>query len=293
MRAFALLALLLSFSAAYGEIRVHDDAGREVRLPAPARRIVSLAPHISETLFAAGAGERLVGVVDYSDYPPAAKKLPRIGSYERVDLERLLALKPDLVVAWQSGTPAALVDKLRQLGLPVYLSQPDRLDDIASDLERFGRLAGTTPVAAAAAARFRTRLAGLRSTNAGQPPLRVFYQVWHQPLMTVAGRQIIGDVIRLCGGENIFGSLSALAPAVGIEAVLAAQPEVIVAAGMGDARPDWLDDWKKWPRLPAVAQGNLFHLHPDLMHRHTPRLLDGAELMCGFFAQARQRRSRP
>lgn len=288
MRFLACLALLL-LNPAHAEIVVRDDAGFTIRLPAPARRIVSLAPHISETLFAAGAGERLVGVVEYSDFPAAAQKLPRLGSYERIDLEALLTLKPDLVIAWQSGTPAALVERLRALGLKVYLSQPNRVDGIASDLERYGQLAGTSTVADAAAARFRQRLAGLRANYSSKPRLKVFYQVWHQPLMTIGGEQIISDVIRLCGGENVFANLPSMAPTVSVEAVLLAAPQVIVAAGMGDARPEWLDSWKKWPRLPAVAQGNLFAIHPDLMHRHTPRLLDGAEQMCRQLEIARNK----
>lgn len=286
-----LFWLLLCLSAlCHGQIVVRDDAGQALTLTRPAQRIVSLAPHITETLFAAGAGERIVGVVDYSDYPPAAQKLPRLGSYERIDLEALLALKPDLIVAWQSGNPPALIDKLRALGLAVYVSQSGKLESVAADLERYGQLVGKPAAGEAAARKFRQRYADLRARYAGKAPVRLFYEVWNQPLMTIGGPQVISDVIRLCGGENVFAGLSSMAPTVSVEAVLSARPEAIVAAGMGDVRPEWLDDWKKWPNLPAVAHGNLFHIHPDLMHRHTPRLLDGAEQLCRQLEEVRARR---
>jgi len=282
--------LICLSSLCHSQIQVRDDSGRTLTLAKPAQRIVSLAPHITETLFAAGAGEQVVGVVDYSDYPPAARKLPRLGSYERIDLEALLVQKPDLVIAWQSGTPLALIDKLRSLGLPVFISQSGRLASVADDLERYGQIVGKPQAGATAARQFRQRLAGLQTQYAGKPTVRVFYEVWNQPLMTIGGPQVISDVIRLCGGENVFAEMRAMAPTVSIEAVLAARPEAIVAAGMGEARPDWLDDWKKWPALPAVARGNLFHIHPDLMHRHSPRLLDGATQLCRQLDQVRSRR---
>ncbi len=285
-----LTATVALLGAARAELVFKDDSGQEVRLIAPARRIVTLAPHATELLYAAGAGDRLVGTVEYSDYPPAAKKVPRIGSYERFDLEAISALKPDLIIAWETGNPAAQVAKLRALGLTVYSTQPNRTEDIAGQLERYGRLAGSESAGDAAAAQFRQRLERLRRTYAGKPPVRVFYQIWINPLMTVGGPQIISDAIRLCGGENVFGHLPQMAPTVSVEAVLAADPEAIVATGMGDARPDWLNDWNKWPRMTAVTRGNLFHINPDLMQRHTPRILDGAERLCADLEIARGRR---
>lgn len=286
----SMVAALALFSSAHAELVLQDDSGQEVRLKAPARRIVTLAPHATELLYAAGAGDRLVGTVDYSDYPPAAKKVQRVGNYDRFDLEAISALKPDLIIAWESGNPAAQVAKLKALGLTVYSTQPNRMDDVAGQLERFGQLAGSEPVADAAAAQFRQRLERLRRTYAGKPPVRVFYQIWKAPLMTVGGPQIISDAIRLCGGENIFGKLDQMSPTVSVEAVLVANPEAIVASGMGDARPECLDDWKKWTRMTAVKRGNLFHINPDLMQRHTPRILDGAEQLCADLDIARSRR---
>lgn len=292
LRQLISLAALLAPLLACAEIVVRDDTGAELRLAGPAQRIVSLAPHVTEVLFAAGAGERIVGTVEYSDYPPAAKALPRVGGYSRVDLEAVVALKPDLVVGWESGNAAAALTKLRALGLPVYVNQPNRMLDVAKSIEQIGRLAGTSAVADAAAARFRERHAQYAARYSGRPKVRVFYQIWKQPLMTINGKQIISDAIALCGGENVFADLPVLAPTVSVEAVLAANPEVIVASGMGEARPEWVDDWRRWPSLGAVARDNLFFIPPDLIQRHTPRVLDGAERLCGFLEAARAKLGR-
>ncbi len=289
-RFLALTATVALLPAAHAELVFKDDTGREIRLKAPAKRIITLAPHATELLYAAGAGDRLIGTVDYSDFPPAAKKIPRVGSYDRFDLEAISALKPDLIIAWETGNPAAQVEKLKALGLTVYVTQPNRMEDVAGQLEQLGRLAGTEATANAAAAQFRQRLETLRRSNAGKPKIRVFYQIWVTPLMTVGGPQIITSAIQLCGGENVFGNLAQMAPVVSVEGVLAADPEAIVATGMGDARPDWLNDWNKWPRMTAVKRGNLFHIHPDLMQRHTPRILEGAEKLCADLDVARSRR---
>lgn len=290
LKRILLGALCAAFNPAHADVSVVDDSGATVRLAQPAKRIVSLAPHVTENLFAAGAGERVVGTVDYSDYPEAAKKLQRVGGYSRVDLEAVAALKPDLVVAWQSGNAAAHVDKLRSLGLPLYVSQPNRIADVASEIERLGVLAGTGATGNAVAGQFRERLAGLQKRYSGRAPVRTFYQIWKQPLMTIGGKQIISDVVRLCGGENVFAALPTMAPTVTVEAVIAANPEAIIASGMGDSRPEWLDDWKRWTSISAVARDNLFFVPPELIQRHTPRLLDGAERLCQHLETTRSRR---
>lgn len=288
--AAALLAACCALPAS-AAITVTDDTGRSVRLAQPARRIVSLAPHITENLFAIGAGSRVVGTVDYSDYPEPARKIPRVGGYSRIDLEAVAALKPDLVLAWESGNSMAQVDKLRALGVPVHVSQPNRIDDVATSLERLGSLTGAEEGARAAAARFRARLAELRGRYADRPKVSTFYQVWNQPLMTVGRDQIISDALRVCGGENVFGHLAVMAPAVTVEAVLAANPEAIVASGMGDERPEWLEEWRRWTQMEAVRRGNLFFVPPQLIQRHTPRILDGTERLCAHLETARTRRS--
>lgn len=292
LRTLLLAALPLLASVAHADITVKDDKGDTVSLKQPAKRIVSLAPHLTELLYAAGGGAQLVGTVDYSDYPPAAKQLPRVGGYSRIDLEAVAGLKPDLILAWDSGNTPAHIARLRQLGLPVFVSQPNRIDDLSSLLERLGNLSGHAEEGGSAARAYRERLAKLRATYSQKPKVRTFYQVWQQPLTTVGGQQIISDAIRVCGGDNVFGQLDAMAPKISVEAVLAANPEAIVASGMGEARPDWVNDWKNWPRLTAAQRDNLFYIPPDLIQRHTPRLLDGTERMCGYLETVRQRRPR-
>lgn len=289
MRAFCLIALLAAVPA-LADVAVKDDSGRTVHLTQPARRIVSLSPHITENLFAIGAGNRIVGTVEFSNYPEEAKKIRQIGSYEKIDLEAVAALRPDLVIAWESGNSASHVAKLKAIGLPVLVTETRRIEDVPADLERLGALTGTGVGARAAAAKFRERLEALRARYSGRPKATVFYQAWDQPLMTVGGRQIISDAIRLCGGENVFAAIKPMAAEVTVEAVLAADPEAIVAGGMGAERPEWLDAWRRWPALTAVARNNLFFVHPDQLQRHTPRILDGIERLCQHLETARARR---
>jgi len=291
LRVAAVLASAIVATPLHAELVAEDDTGREVRLARPAQRIVSLAPHVTELLFAAGAGARVVGAVAYSDYPPAARRLPRVGGYGNVDMEGVAALQPDLVIAWKTGNRDAHLDKLAALGIAVYVNEPRSLDDVARSLERLGFLAGSEETGRAAAEAFRARRNELAARYGRRAKVRMFYQIWDRPLMTVNDEHLISDVIRLCGGENVFGALTQLAPTVGIESVLAADPEVIVASGMGEARPDWLDQWKRWPRLAATVADNLYFIPPELIQRHTPRILDGAAQLCEFLDQARARRS--
>lgn len=269
-----------------------DDEGQAVRLARPAMRIVSLAPHVTEQLFAVGAGSRIVGAVEYSDFPPEAKRIPRVGDSDAIDFERLLVMRPDLVVAWTSGNSPKQIEQLRSLGLSVYSSQPRRLEEVASSLERLGRLTGSTVIAAQAARSFRQQVRGLRERYGGREPVTVFFELWNRPLYTVNNEQLISDAIRLCGGRNIFGDLPVLAPAVTHEAVLKADPAAIVATGMGGVRPEWLDEWRAWPDLQATRLGNLFFIDADLMNRHGPRLAEGARQLCEFLDLARTRRAR-
>lgn len=286
-----ILALFLSlFAGPVAAVSVTDDVGRRVTLDEPARRIVSLAPHTTELLFAAGAGDRVVGAVAHSDYPPEAASIPRVGGYSRLDYERILSLSPDLVIAWASGNERAAIDRLRTLGLTVYVSEPRHIADISKAMRRFGRLAGTEETASAAARAFDQRHRRLRERFADRPDIGVFYQIWKDPLMTVNGEHLIARVIQLCGGHNVFADLATLAPTIGVEAVIEADPEVIVASGMGNERPQWLDDWRQWPSIDAVQRGNLYFVPPQLIQRHSPRILDGAERLCGQLDEARGKR---
>lgn len=291
-RLFSVARLLLPVvcllpATVLAEIRVTDDTGQVLSLDQPARRIVSLAPYLTELLFAAGAGEAVVGVSGFSDYPPAARGIRRIGTGAGLDLERIVALQPDLVVAWQSGNPADQVERLRGLGLAVFMSEPRTLEDIGTALSRLGELAATHEQARSAMLAFRKRHAALRQRHAGEPPVDVFYQVWDRPLMTVNDDHVIGDVIRLCGGRNVFADLDRLAPQVGIEAVLQRDPQVIIAAAGSAGDADGLGHWQRWSALRAVHNNHLFTIPGDLLVRHTPRILDGAEQLCGILDRVR------
>lgn len=287
--AFGML-FLLSAASVMAAVTVTDDSGRELTLPGPAQRIISLAPHVTELLFAAGAGEFIVGAVEYSYYPEQAKRIPRVGNNLQLDLERIVALKPDLIVVWLHGNAQRQLDMLLKLGIPVFYNEPHRLNDIARSLERFGRLAGTDAAAQSAARAFSARESDLRARYAGRPPVRVFYQVWDRPLMTINGNQIINDVIALCGGQNVFADLKPLVPPVSIEAVLDADPEAIVTAIVDPNVQSGLEIWKQWPHLTATARNNFFFIPADLITRHTPRILDGAQQLCENLDKARAKR---
>jgi iron complex transport system substrate-binding protein len=255
--------------------------------PTEVRRIVSLAPHLTELLFAAGAGDRIVGVGAFSDHPPAAIAIERIGDSHALDLERIVALRPDLVVAWAGGTPARQLEPLRRLGLRIHLEAAVRLDDIGDAIERLGALAGTAEAAAEAAARYRDRLASLRARHASRQPVRVFHQVWDVPLMTINGDHPISDLIAACGGRNVFADASTLVPHVSREAVVRAAPAVISAAAPADGG-DAFAGWRHWRAIPAVANGRLVALPADAVSRLSPRLLDAAAPLCEALDAARR-----
>jgi len=283
-------ALTTSSAAAVAAITVADDSGRMVSLVQPAQRIISLTPHMTELLFAAGAGERIVGTVEYSNYPAAAQRIARIGDSAQLDLERIVALRPDLIIVWKNGNAQRQLDKLLRLGIPVFYNEPRRLADIARAIEQLGRLAGTESVALPASRAFTARADELRRRYAGRAPVTVLFQIWEQPLMTVNGDHLISDVIRLCGGQNVFASLKPLTPEIATEAVLAADPEAIVGVTAEAGQSDNLERWKRWPHLQATARGNLFVIHADLISRNTPRVLDGAQRLCEQLDAARARR---
>ncbi len=268
-------------------ISVIDDNQQTVTLTRPAQRIVSLAPSLTELLYAAGAGAQVVGVSEYSDYPPEARTLPIVGRYDLLDMETIVALAPDLIVAWRSGNPRSAVQSLIDLGFNVYVAEPTTIASIADHIERFATLAGTQAAGLAAAEHFREALALLDNTYRNREQVRVFYQVWNEPLISVGGNELINDIIRLCGGSNIFDDLG-LAPKVSEEAVLLRDPAVIIASGMDASRPAWLDDWLRWPQLQAVANGHLYFVPPDLVQRHSLRVLSGTEQTCQHIEAARR-----
>lgn len=278
MRLLLILLILLPFvGAARAQIRVTDDEGAALVLKAPAQRIVSIAPHLTELLFAAGAGPQVVAVSAYSDYPEAAKRLPQIGDAVLLDLERIVALKPDLVVVWANGSSPQQLQRLRAAGLPVFSSAGRDLAHIAATLRVLGRLAGTEAVAEARAAAFERQLSELRARYAGRTPLTVFYQIWHQPLMTVNGQHPITEALTICGARNPFAALPQLVPQVSAEAVLAARPQAIVTGRLDASLPDQLDSWRA---LKSMAGTALLTVNPDRLHRATDRMADGVQELC-------------
>lgn len=288
---YATLLLISFFSAFQAEaaaVEVIDDAGKTVALAQPAQRIVSLAPHITEMLFSAGAGDRVVGTVAFSNFPDLAKQIPEIGSYQHLDFERITALQPDLIVGWQSGNPLAALEHLEKLGFTLFLSEPRAMEDIADNIEKLARLTATETAARKNIQPFREGLQKLTARYRDATPVNVFYEIWNRPLMTLNGEHIVSDVMDLCGGRNVFADLSNLAPRVSIEAVLHKNPEVIIASGSGSERPQWLDDWHQWPSLRAVKDNHLFFIPPDIIQRHSLRILQGAEMLCAQLEQVRQ-----
>ena len=262
---------------AFAAITLQDDTGRSITLTHPARRIISLAPHVTELIYAVGAGAQLIGADSASDFPASAKTLPRIGDYSRINFERVAALKPDLVIGWASGNRAADIYKLRQMGIPVMLTDAHRLTDVARLLRLVGNVTAHPDAGETAARAFEVGLSKLRAHYRTTTTRRVFYQVWDKPLMTIGGGHWINDAITLCGGRNIFADLNAASPIVSLEAVVARMPEMIIS---GSDAPDMRAMWRRFPRLPAVQRKALLRMNADALHRPTPRLLNGVGVLC-------------
>ncbi len=291
-KAVAQVAVILIFllchahaTAAASIINVVDDGGHRISLSAPASRIISLAPNITELLYAAGAGTAVVGVSAWSDYPPAAEKLPVVADGTRLDLERIIDLKPDLIIAWKSGSSARQIARLRKLGLTVFESEPRHFDDIARSLERFGTLAGS-PEGQAAASSFRKQWHELREQYKGRKKISVFYQIWASPLMTLSGKHMVSDALRLCGATNIFADIPQLAPTVSTEAVVMANPEVIL---LSDERSPAADRWRSLSQMTAVTHDNILSVNGTLMNRAGPRILEATAQLCERIETARKR----
>ncbi|MEH6576387.1 MAG: cobalamin-binding protein [Amphritea sp.] len=282
--------LLLIAQFAYAEISVTDNYGRVIDLPQPAQRIVSLSPHITENLFAIGAGEQVVGVASHSDYPPDALDIPVIGRHESLNIEAILALQPDLIIAWPEGNPQVQLERLEDLGIPVFYSAPEKLEEVGANLRLYGKLLARAEAVDVATA-YAQQLEQLRIDYAGLSTVRVFYQLWHEPLLTVNHSQLIDQVIRLCGGVNRFSQQVEAIPHLSEESVIAVDPEVIITGQHGgDDR--WTERWKKWQDLSATRHDQFYQVNEDLLYRPTIRLLDGAAEICTRLQEAREKRYR-
>jgi iron complex transport system substrate-binding protein len=277
----ALPGLLLAASAtAAAALTLTDDTGQRLTLPGPAMRIVSLSPGATEMLFDAGAASRVIATVEYSDEPPAAKRVPRIGDAAAIDIERLVALRPDVAVIWPGGGNPAQIAKIARLGLPLYRQQVNRLADLPASLRRLGALAGTQATAERYAREVEERLAQIAREHAGGAPITVLLQVWDHPLYTVGGKQLMSDALRLCGARNVFGDLTEPGPAVETEAVIARDPDVIVAVAPAGAATGWLAYWRRFPNLKAVRDGKLVAFEDNRFSRLGPSVIDATEQLC-------------
>ena len=279
-------------SLSYADMTVHDDLGRTLSFEKPVQRVVALAPHIVESVFAAGGGDSLVGVSEYSDYPEAAKRIPRVGNSQTLNVEYLLSLKPDLVITWHTGRAARLLPKLEKLGLSVYASNPKTLQDVPKAIRNYGMLTGHAALAEQRALAYESSLSTLKTRYVASsdraPPVSVFYQVWADPLQTLNGQHLVSDVIALCGGRNVFAEAPAIAPKIGLEAVIARDPEVILSTWDTESGPYPLNIWKDWPAIRAVKNKALYTVPPDLLNRHGPRILEGAKQVCEHLLKARK-----
>ncbi len=282
--ALAALALVPALGATE-PVQATDDSGHRIVLAQPARRVISLAPNLTELAFAAGGGERIVGVGRYSDAPAAARRLPQVGDAFALNLEAMAALKPDLILLWRSGTAPRQRERLQALGVPVFESEINRIDGIASTLQRLGTLMGTSAAAQTAATQQQQRWQQLAERYRGRPAVRVLYVAWHQPLMTLNREHLIHAAMSLCGGVNPFADLPVLTPTVSLEAAVQADPQLIVSA------PGELADvqaqWAPFKQVSAVRQHRIVGLDADLLTRMGPRFIDGAEQLCAAIDAAR------
>ena len=286
-RVFLSISLIIAVQFSHADIEEIDDGGYTVRLSQPAQRIVSLAPNITEILFYIGAGKQIVGADEYSNYPPPAKDIIRVNNHATANYELILSLQPDLVIAWQSGNGETVINRIRELGIPIFLVETRHLDDIPNLYMQLGRLTGQSAYSQEKAQQFTHRLHKLRASNKTKPVIKAFYQVWSDPLITLNGEHIISDIMALCGGKNIFSQAIPLVPYVNIESLLAANPQVIIAGGSEQERQKQILKWQQWPSISAVINQHIFTIPADLMQRHSERILDGAEIMCRHFDRAR------
>jgi len=286
-----IAVLLLVSGAVLADISVQDYQGTSIVLAKPAQRIIGLSPHIVENIYSAGAGQKLVGVTAYSNFPEAALKLPIVGDYSRINYELISALKPDLIVAWNSGRQLESAVKLRELGFKVYIDDPHSLEDVARSVRDIGMLADSEEASNTTVDDYLKRLSGLRKQYSNQEKeISVLYQVWMDPLQTLNGSHIVSDVIRLCGGRNIFSDAPSVAPKINIESVISRNPQVIISSGKSEGQQRNRKHWQAWPVIKAVQDNHIYTIPPDYISRHTIRLLNGVEVMCDHFNKVRSRK---
>ncbi|HUQ28701.1 MAG TPA: cobalamin-binding protein [Usitatibacter sp.] len=276
-----LSALLLAAS-----IALTDDLGREVKLDRPARRIVALAPFLTELAFAAGVGDRVVGVSAYSDYPEAARALPQVSSSAGFSLEQIAALNPDLVLVWRDSMRRDEVDRIERFGASVYVANARTLEDVPRALDAIGRLGGVDVTARARA--YREGLRGLRAKYSARRKLDVLLEIGHRPLMTIAGPHFMNEALEICGARNVFSDLPGVAPVIAWEQVYARDPEVVVGAGSGGDAATFQANWRDRATLSAVKNARLVYVDADTILRPSLRLVQGVAQLCEGLERARR-----
>ncbi len=277
-------AFCITASAA-ASISLKDDLGRTVELKQPAQRIVTLAPFLTELVYSAGAGDRVVGVSAYSDYPAEAAKLPRVSSAAGFSLEAIAALEPDLVVVWRDSARREEIERIAAFGAAVFVADARTLEDVPRVLRAVATLAGrdVEPVIAA----YEGKLAKLRREHAGERRVGALLEIWHRPLTTIAGRHFMNEALGICGARNLFEDLEGVAPVVSMEEVYKRNPEIIVSASSAVSEEEFHAQWREHPTLSAVRTGRLVFVEPDRIQRLTARTPDGIAALCAAIERVR------
>jgi iron complex transport system substrate-binding protein len=280
---FILVAIgLLQLSCVYASYQAVDDLGKTITLPKKPKKIITLSPNSTEILFAIGAGKTIVGTVDQADYPLAAKKIKRIGSYPAPDFESIIALSPDLVVLPKQGLSYAVVAELEKFKLPYFVLNPRTLADIANDILQLGKITGNEKKALQISTVYQNKIRQLKKQYQKRNKVTVFYELWNPPLMTINNKTLINEMIELCGGQNIFGTIKIQYPTINIASVIAKNPQVIIVSNKKQS-----DEWSKWPNINAVKNNKVFYLSPDLAQRTSPRIIAALINMCKIINGAR------
>ena len=288
--AFSMFVTSLALSS-HAAISVMDDLEKEIVLTEPANKIISLAPNITEILFHIGAGSQIIGADEYSNYPEAAKQIIRVNNHSIANYELILSLKPDLILAWYSGNGVEVINRLRELGLPVFVIETTKIKEIPDLFKRLGKITGNETQSIQAASEFSEKLVKLQSLYVDKKKVKTFYQVWDDPIMTLSGKHLVSDVIELCSGVNVFAEAQPLVPRVNIESIMNADPEVILSSGSEERVAGWRKKWARWPTISAVNKGHLYLIPPDLMQRQSNRILDAATYVCNFLDKSRDEKS--
>ena len=288
--AFSMFVTSLALSS-HAAISVMDDLEKEIVLTEPANKIISLAPNITEILFHIGAGSQIIGADEYSNYPEAAKQIIRVNNHSIANYELILSLKPDLILAWYSGNGVEAINRLRELGLPVFVIETTKIKEIPDLFKRLGRITGNDAQSIQVASEFSDKLGNLQSLYVDKKKVKTFYQIWDDPIMTLSGKHLVSDVIELCSGVNVFAEAQPLVPRVNIESIMNADPEVILSSGSEERVAGWRKKWARWPTISAVNKGHLYLIPPDLMQRQSNRILDAATYVCNFLDKSRDEKS--